>query len=109
LLHNGVDHGSPEPALPTAPAAPAAPALPTTALATIPTITASSATSSPTLPSNLPITLPEGCPIELGLPGQVVTVAGIDYLARKGALYFNVHTAEHSFYGEMRGQIYPAT
>ena len=106
LLHNGVDHGSHEPA---APAAPAAPALPTTALATLPTITAPSATSSPTLPSNLPITLPEGCPIELGLPGQVVTVAGIDYLARKGALYFNVHTGEHSFYGEMRGQIYPAT
>lgn len=109
LLHNGVDHGSPEPALPAAPAAPAAPVLPTTALATLPTLTAPSATSSPTLPSNLPITLPEGCPIELGLPGQVVTVAGIDYLARKGALYFNVHTAEHSFYGEMRGQIYPAT
>lgn len=51
--------------------------------------------------------LPEGCPVDTNLPGQVNTVAGFDSLARRGVLYFNVHTAEHSFYGEMRGQIYP--
>lgn len=53
--------------------------------------------------------LPEGCPVDINLPTQQVnTVAGIDALARKGVLYFNVHTQDHSFYGEMRGQVYPA-
>lgn len=52
--------------------------------------------------------LPEGCPVDTNLPGQVNTVAGFDSLARRGVLYFNFHTEENSFYGEMRGQIYPA-
>jgi CHRD domain/RTX calcium-binding nonapeptide repeat (4 copies) len=52
--------------------------------------------------------LPEGCPVDTNLPGQVNTVAGFESLARRGVMYFNVHTAENSFYGEMRGQIYPA-
>ncbi|NJS10372.1 MAG: CHRD domain-containing protein [Microcoleus sp. CSU_2_2] len=60
------------------------------------------------IPDNIP-RLPEGCPVEIGLPGQVNTVAGIEAVARRGALYFNLHTEENSFYGEMRGQIYPAT
>ncbi len=60
-----------------------------------------------TVPDNVP-RLPEGCPVEVGLAGQVNTVAGIEALARRGELYFNLHTEEHSFYGEMRGQIYPA-
>ncbi|WP_341735212.1 CHRD domain-containing protein [Microcoleus sp. CAWBG640] len=59
------------------------------------------------VPDNIP-RLPEGCPVELGLPGQVNTVAGMEAVARRGALYFNLHTEEHSFYGEMRGQVYPA-
>lgn len=50
--------------------------------------------------------LPEGCPAELGLPGQVKTLAGLESLARKGALYFNLHTKAHTYYGEMRGQLY---
>ena len=29
----------------------------------------------------------------------------MEYLARKGVLYFNLHTNAHTFYGEMRGQI----
>ena len=62
---------------------------------------------TPSIPDNVP-RLPEGCPVEIGLPGQVNTVAGIEAVARRGALYFNLHTEEHSFYGEMRGQIYPA-
>lgn len=52
--------------------------------------------------------LPEGCPVDTNLPGQVNTVAGFDSLARRGVMYFNFHTEENSFYGEMRGQIYPA-
>lgn len=59
------------------------------------------------IPDNVP-RLPEGCPVEIGLPGQVNTVAGMEAVARRGALYFNLHTEEHSFYGEMRGQVYPA-
>jgi CHRD domain len=31
----------------------------------------------------------------------------MEALARKGVLYFNLHTKGHEFYGEMRGQIYP--
>ena len=50
--------------------------------------------------------LPEGCPAELGLPGQVKTLAGLENLARKGVLYFNLHTKAHTYYGEMRGQLY---
>jgi hypothetical protein len=50
--------------------------------------------------------LPEGCPSELGLPGQVKTLAGLESLARKGVLYFNLHTKAHTYYGEMRGQLY---
>jgi hypothetical protein len=54
--------------------------------------------------------LPESCPAELGfLPTQTKTLAGLEYLARKGVLYFNLHTKAHTYYGEMRGQIYPVT
>lgn len=59
------------------------------------------------LPDDIP-RLPEGCPIDSNFPGQVITLAGVESLAKRGLLYFNVHTEEHSFYGEMRGQIYPA-
>lgn len=53
--------------------------------------------------------LPESCPAELGfLPTQTKTIAGLEYLARKGVLYFNLHTKAHTYYGEMRGQLYPA-
>lgn len=53
--------------------------------------------------------LPESCPSELGIPGaQVKTISGLELLARKGALYFNLHTKAHTFFGEMRGQIHPA-
>ncbi|HBE16954.1 MAG TPA: CHRD domain-containing protein [Cyanobacteria bacterium UBA11149] len=62
----------------------------------------------PSLSGGFKLPLPEGCPSELNLPGQVNTIAGLDALARKGVLYFNLHTKEHEFFGEMRGQIYPA-
>jgi CHRD domain len=51
--------------------------------------------------------LPESCPIDPGLPTPS-TIAALEWLARKGLLYFNVHTKANTFYGEMRGQIYPA-
>lgn len=60
------------------------------------------------MPKGLKPALPESCPAELGLPTQAMTIANLEYLARKGVLYFNLHTKAHSFYGEMRGQIYPA-
>lgn len=49
--------------------------------------------------------LPESCPIEPGFPIQVKTLSGMEYLARKGVLYFNLHTKAHLYYGEMRGQL----
>jgi hypothetical protein len=38
-----------------------------------------------------------------------MTISSLEYLARKGVLYFNLHTKANTFYGEVRGQIYPAT
>jgi CHRD domain-containing protein len=53
------------------------------------------------------ITLPESCPVDVGFPTQTKTLVGMEYLARKGLLYFNLHTHAHTYYGEMRGQLYP--
>lgn len=53
------------------------------------------------------ITLPESCPVDIGFPTQTKTLVGMEYLARKGLLYFNLHTHAHTYYGEMRGQLYP--
>jgi hypothetical protein len=51
--------------------------------------------------------LPEACPVDKGLPlAQVKTIGGLEHLARKGVLYFNLHTKAHTYYGEMRGQLY---
>lgn len=62
----------------------------------------------PSLSSAPKLPLPEGCPSDINFPVQQVnTIAGLESLARKGALYFNVHTKGHEFYGELRGQIYP--
>lgn len=54
------------------------------------------------------LTLPESCPIEPGYPTQVKTLVGMESLARRGLLYFNLHTKAHTYYGEMRGQLSPA-
>lgn len=59
------------------------------------------------LPKGFKPALPESCPVEPGFPTQVKTIAGLEYLARKGVLYFNLHTKAHTYYGEMRGQVYP--
>jgi hypothetical protein len=54
------------------------------------------------------LSLPESCPVEPGFPAQTRTLVGMEYLARKGVLYFNLHTRAHTYYGEVRGQLYPA-
>jgi hypothetical protein len=46
-----------------------------------------------------------GCPIVPGLPDKVKTVAGMQHIAERGELYFNLHTKGQTFYGDMRGQI----
>ena len=50
-----------------------------------------------------------GCPIYPSNPvlGKVKTVAGMEYIARLGELYFNVHTKGQMFYGDIRGQLIP--
>jgi hypothetical protein len=50
-----------------------------------------------------------GCPIIPSNPilGKVKTVAGMEYIARLGELYFNMHTKGHMFYGDVRGQLIP--
>lgn len=45
-----------------------------------------------------------GCPIVPGLPDEVVTVAGMELIARQGELYFNLHTAGQVYFGDIRGQ-----
>ncbi len=61
------------------------------------------------MPHGLEPALPESCPAELGfVPTQAMTIARLELLARKGVLYFNLHTKAHTFYGEMRGQIHGA-
>jgi len=61
------------------------------------------------MPRGLKPALSESCPVEIGSPTQSMTIAALEYLARKGVLYFNLHTKANPFYGEVRGQIYPAT
>ncbi len=84
-------------------------------------ITNKSLNTVTTLPAGGKLKPPEACPVDAGfpyspdqilrkqpLPNPVKTIAGMEHLARKGVLYFNLHTRSHTFYGEMRGQIYPA-
>ncbi len=53
--------------------------------------------------------LPEGCPVDKTFfTQQAKTLGALEHLARKGVLYFNLHTKAHTYYGEMRGQLYPA-
>lgn len=47
-----------------------------------------------------------GCPIVVGLPDDVKTVAGMEYIAQQGELYFNLHTKGQTFYGDIRGQLH---
>ena len=49
-----------------------------------------------------------GCPIIQTIPGdRHRTVAGMAHIAAEGELYFNVHTVQQTFYGDIRGQLQP--
>ncbi len=48
-----------------------------------------------------------GCPIVPGAPSEkVVTIAGMELIARQGELYFNLHTAGQVYFGDIRGQFH---
>jgi len=56
-----------------------------------------------------------GCPIDVGglaenlltVPSnKVITIAGMERIARQGELYFNLHTAGQTFFGDARGVFY---
>jgi len=49
-----------------------------------------------------------GCPIITARPGdRVRTIAGMAVIANEGDLYFNIHTKGQTFYGDVRGQLFP--
>lgn len=49
-----------------------------------------------------------GCPIIKALPSdRFRTVAGMATVAAEGELYFNIHTKQQTFYGDIRGQLHP--
>lgn len=51
--------------------------------------------------------LTDGCPIVPTLPmDKVKTIAGMEAIAREGELYFNLHTAAQTFFGDIRGQLH---
>lgn len=49
-----------------------------------------------------------GCPIAPALPtDKVKTIGGMQFIAEQGELYFNLHTAGQTFFGDIRGQLMP--
>jgi hypothetical protein len=50
-----------------------------------------------------------GCPVVPDQPifGKVKTIAGMEHIARRSELYFNLHTKGQTFYGDIRGQLHP--
>ncbi|MEM1332698.1 MAG: CHRD domain-containing protein [Actinomycetota bacterium] len=49
-----------------------------------------------------------GCPIIRAIPGdRHRTIAGMAHIAAEGELYFNLHTVQQTFYGDIRGQLQP--
>jgi len=48
-----------------------------------------------------------GCPIIPGTTDKVKTIAGMQYIAQQGELYFNLHTKGQTFYGDIRGKLHP--
>jgi CHRD domain len=53
--------------------------------------------------------LTAGCPTVPVNPalGKVKTVAGMEAIARRGELYFNLHTKGQVYFGDIRGQLMP--
>lgn len=51
-----------------------------------------------------------GCPIVPDAPSEKVkTIAGLEYIARQGDLYFNLHTSGQVYFGDIRGQFHLVT
>lgn len=49
-----------------------------------------------------------GCPIIPAIPSdRHRTIAGMATIAAEGELYFNIHTRQQTFYGDIRGQLQP--
>ncbi|MEM1347900.1 MAG: CHRD domain-containing protein [Myxococcota bacterium] len=49
-----------------------------------------------------------GCPIHPARPNdRIRTLSGMAVVAMEGQLYFNVHTASQTFYGDIRGTLLP--
>lgn len=49
-----------------------------------------------------------GCPIVASNPtDKITTIGGMEYVARQGELYFNLHTAGQTYFGDIRGAFYP--
>ncbi|MEM7031988.1 MAG: CHRD domain-containing protein [Chloroflexota bacterium] len=47
-----------------------------------------------------------GCPILAAVPlDRVKTIAGMQYIAEQGELYFNLHTKGQTYFGDIRGQM----
>lgn len=48
-----------------------------------------------------------GCAIDSSpTSDKVRTIAGLEQIARRGELYFNLHTTGQTYFGDMRGQFY---
>ncbi len=48
-----------------------------------------------------------GCPIVPAIPvDKVKTIAGMEFIARQGELYFNLHTKGQTYFGDIRGQLH---
>ncbi len=51
-----------------------------------------------------------GCPIIRAIPAdRHRTIAGMASIAAEGELYFNIHTRQQTFYGDIRGQLLPVS
>lgn len=49
----------------------------------------------------------DGCPILAAIPiDKVKTIAGMEFIARQGELYFNLHTKGQTYFGDIRGQLH---
>lgn len=48
-----------------------------------------------------------GCPISEDNSDHVKTIAGMARKAQLGELYFNLHTTGQTYFGDIRGQLYP--
>lgn len=48
-----------------------------------------------------------GCPVVPEIPlERIKTIGGMELVARQGELYFNLHTAQQTFFGDIRGHFY---